>query len=423
VGTSDAFRKAALYVDPELVGDDALDDVRCDVYSLGIILLEAASKRALDEASITAEIDRLWQGERPWDGAPGLGRIIDELADDRPQNRLVLMPPGDWADRRGPYPFIERLIRQETEVLALYEARNEDGGFGLLHGVALLRLWRNSQISSIVDATKKLDCRADDSYDDFTRLARWAKISHVCWALVLTLFVVLTTADLGWVATETNVEQFQEKTGAPFTVGDFTGNLPGRLVALTFSLTAVTYYINNYSLLSPRRLDTRLGVVSEWVMRSTALGLTFPILIALVWDPQAWPLCAGFGTLLVVANNYLTLMIARRSIEFARPFSVRGVADRQFVDNVYKEWWQLMGYYSLAMIVVGVLLLTDVAHDERVFAYLVVFVNLAKMYRLNCVETAPQVRGALGRAILTLRRSELLDRGPTGTPAVDALPA
>jgi hypothetical protein len=38
----------------------------------------------------------------------------------------------------------------------------------------------------------------------------------------------------------------------------------------------------------------------------------------------------------------------------------------------------------------------------------VIVINVAKMYRLNCVESAPQVRGCLSRDILTLRRAEEL---------------
>jgi serine/threonine protein kinase len=409
VGSSDAFRRAALYVDPALVKDPSYDSARCDVYSLGIILLEAAAKRRLEKESITVELDRLWQGERPWDGAQGLGRIIDELIDEEPLQRLAMMPAELWQTERGPYEYLERLIRQETEVLELYEKRNEDGGFGVLRGVGLLRVWRNSQLSSMLDAAYHLDTEADDSYHDFPSLARWARLSLICWHLVLSLFVWLTVADLGWKAVADSVQQYVDLTGAPFEVGAFWDNLPGRLVALSFSLTAVTYYVNNYSLLSPKRLGSRLGRATEITMRTTAVGLTFPILWAMVWDPQAWPLCSGLGTLLVVANNYLTLRLAERAAGVGRRFSVQGTADRRFIDDVYKEWWRLMGYYSLAMLAVGVLLLTDLAQDEKVFAYLVVFINVAKMYRLNCVKIAPQVRGALARAILILRRAQRLD--------------
>ena len=194
--------------------------------------------------------------------------------------------------------------------------------------------------------------------------------------------------------------------------GDFWGNLPGRLVALTFSLTAVTYYINNFSTLSPKRLPVRIGNLSEFAMRATALGLVFPVMWAIVYAPHAWPLCSGIGTMLVVVNNFLALRIAIKGNRVGWRFSTRRAVGDRFITDVFKEWWVLMGGYSLAMFTIGVLLLTGVAHDEAIFAFCVIVINVAKMYRLNCVETAPQVRGSLSRDILTLRRAdELQARG------------
>jgi hypothetical protein len=229
---------------------------------------------------------------------------------------------------------------------------------------------------------------------------------------VLTAFVALTLADLRFAGIEPTVKQFQEATGAAFSVGDFWKNLPGRLVALTFGLTAVTYYVNNFAMLAPRRLGSRLGKASDAAMRATAIGLTVPILWALVYDPQAWPLCSGIGTLLVVLNNYLALQFAERANDVGARFSTSGLSGKRFVEEGFKEWWTQMGSYSLAMIGIGVLLLTRAAHDEPIYAVLVVFINVLKMYRLNCVRMAPQVRGSLSRDIFTLRRSgRLAERG------------
>lgn len=49
-----------------------------------------------------------------------------------------------------------------------------------------------------------------------------------------------------------------------------------------------------------------------------------------------------------------------------------------------------MGAYSVSLILVGVLLLTKLAHDEKVYAGIVVAINVFKMYRLNCVKLAPK---------------------------------
>lgn len=415
VGTSAAFRRASLYVAPELLDYPSTDDWRCDAYSLGVILLEAASKRRVQREDIASELDRLWQGDRPWDGAPGLARAIEELIDHDPSQRLALMRGSQAVS--DPYEYLRKLILQETEVLEIYEKRTTARGFGLLRGIGLLKIVNNPQLKNLFDVANQVEEPVDDAYADFPTLARWAVVAMACWAVTLSLFTFYTLADLGWSPVEPWVTQIAEAMDAHFLVGDFWGNLPGRLVALTFGLTAVTYYINNFSTLSPKRLGVRIGNLSEVVMRATSIGLVFPILWAILYAPDAWPLCAGVGTMLVVINNFLALRIAIRGNRVGWRFSTRRAVGDRFITDVFKEWWVLMGGYSLAMITIGVLLLTGVAHDDAIFAVCVIVINVAKMYRLNCVETAPQVRGCLSRDILTLRRADELQAQGIPAPA------
>lgn len=133
--------------------------------------------------------------------------------------------------------------------------------------------------------------------------------------------------------------------------------------------------------------------------------ISIPVLWAIVWNPQAWPLCCGFGTLPVVANNFLTLRVAQSANDEARHhFSTHSVTWERFVKESYSEWWKIMGLYSVAFIVIGFLLNLGIAQDAGIFAVLVCITNIFKIYRLNCVRLAPQVRGWLSRSLLTLRR-------------------
>lgn len=212
-------------------------------------------------------------------------------------------------------------------------------------------------------------------------------------------------------------EQYAKAIGQPFKVGDFWGNLPRRAVAVTFALACVTYYVNNFALISPKRCGrTR----TEFVMRACtyALPVPVPVLWALLYDPRAWPLCSGIGTLLVVLNNYLALRLTREAELLGHRFSTRGTEGKQFILDQFEEWWRLMGAYSLSMIFVGILLLTKEAYDEKVYALLVVAINVFKMYRLNCVKLAPSVRGNLLRDIFAIRRHDRLVRLGITPPAL-----
>jgi serine/threonine protein kinase len=410
VGSSSAFRLASSYVAPELLRGESTGDSRCDLYSLGVILLEASAKRPFDSGDLVTELDRLWAGDVAWDGAPGLARIVEDLIDAKPENRLLLYD-GEPGERYG---YLRKLITQETDVLKLYETHTESQGFGLLRGLALVRFWSNEQLKNLLEAPRRVDDPVNDEYRDFPVLARWAAISIALWTFTLAAFLVLTLADLHFELVYPWVHQLSE--AGAFEVGDFWGNLPGRLVALTFALTAVTYYVNNFSILSPKRLGGRLAIASDAAMRATAVLLYGPILWTMLYNPDAWPLCSGIGTLLVVLNNYLALQLATRGEAVGSQFSTRSMAGRRFIEGNFSEWWVLMGAYSVSMIAIGALLLADRAHDAWLFAILVVAINVLKMYRLNCIFFAPQVRGWLGRDILTMRRARNLRRAQAAGP-------
>jgi hypothetical protein len=423
VGSSRAISQAALYVAPELRGDPTIDDWRCDAYSLGIILLEMAARRPVGAEDLHHELNRLWQGDEAWDGAIGLARIVEELIDQRPENRLLLMP--DTETSHGPYGYLEKLVQQEAEVQALYQERSASGGFGMLRGRALFSLRRNVQVANLLDTKRAIKDPVDDTYRDYPTLGRWAGVSIAVWVFVWVCFVSLTAADLHFYDFPPPVQWLVDTLHPPFRVGDFWGNLAGRSVALTFALTSVTFYVNNFSLISPRRVGSRLGAASDVLLRLSTLGLAVPVLWALLWDPRAWPLCSGFGTLIVVLNNYLTLRLTQHAQAIAvGQFSTVSDAGRAFVNDNYSEWWFLMGCYSVSLIAIGFLLDADVAHDAGLFAVLVCFINYAKMYRLNCVRFSPYVRGWLSHAILTLRRIAVVEgRRTQETAAVDVPPS
>jgi serine/threonine protein kinase len=424
VGSSAAIRRAGLYVAPELLEDPARfretsrEGWRCDAYSLGVILLELAARRRIAKDELTRELERLWQGDGEWNGALGLARVVEELIDERPEHRLLLMDEATGTPA-NPYAYLDRLVRQETEVQALYEEHSAGVGFGLLKGYTLLKLHGNVQLRNLLEVGRAVRRPVDDSYRDYPALARWTRVALYSWFFVVTAFVLLTMADLHVYVLGSTADALHRALDPPFEVGAFWDNLPGRAVALTFALTQVTYYVNNYAVISPKRVDSKLGRASELVLRADTILLSIPVLWAMLWQPSAWPLCSGIGTLLVVVNNYLTLRIARRAatVGRARGFSTLGEAGKKFVDDMYSEWWTLMGFYSLSLIAIGILLDAGVAHDAGLFAALVVLINLAKMYRLNCVRFAPQVRGCLSHAILTLRRSDRLGEAPDGAEA------
>jgi serine/threonine protein kinase len=414
VGSHMALPRAAVYVAPELQQNPDAGDWRSDAYSLGMILLEMASNASLEIVDLSMELDRLWIGDEDgvWSGAPTLARVVEELVDEDPENRLLLAPGRDgpgW----NPFTYLGDLIRQEAAVQEHYEERTDGHGFGRLQGFGLLRIKGNIQIDNLLQARASVKKEVDDTYSVYPELGRWAAGSLLCWSLVLGLGIAFTGADLHVPLASRLGQWFVNSLHPHFTVGNFWGNLAGRAVAVIFSAINVTYYVNIFSTLAlrqidpdPRRRPRRSEVwLGEACMRATAMLISVPVLWAIVWNPQAWPLCCGFGTLPVVANNFLTLRLAQSANDEARHhFSTHSVAWERFVKESYSEWWKIMGLYSLAFIAIGFLLNLGIAEDAGIFAVLVCITNVFKIYRLNCVRLAPQVRGWLSRSVLTLRR-------------------
>lgn len=436
VGSSTTVNRAALYVAPELLAHPQGGDWRCDVYSLGIILLEMAARRPLEREDLRPQLDRLWTGDEAWSGAPGLARIVEELVDRDPSRRLLLR---ESVDRRSqsrrrrhesdnvtsdPYHYLEALIEQEVEVQSIYEKRTGRDGYGLLKGSGLV-VGLTTQIKNLRDTTKATDAPAvDETYRDYPALSRWAGLAVAAWSFTALCFLYLTAADLhfwsfpppvAWLIRHTHPHFVSWVTldhRQMFKLDRLWSNLPGRLEALSFAVINVMFYVNNYSTLSPKRVGStrrRLGHLTDFLLHASVVVLPIPVLWAMIWNPRAWPLCSGFGTLLVVGANWLLLRLARDAYEMGRHYRFSTVSDtaHAFIESNYSEWWVLMLFYSLSLIGIGFLLNAGVTAGPGLFAGLVIFVNLGKIYRINCVNEAPRVRGWLTWAILTLRRSDV----------------
>lgn len=85
VSSNAATKQAMHYIAPELFDDTTRDDAKCDMYSLGVILLEAAADANQDLGK--AGDDSL---SMLWERAPGIARIVEDLIDDKPEYRLLL---------------------------------------------------------------------------------------------------------------------------------------------------------------------------------------------------------------------------------------------------------------------------------------------------------------------------------------------
>jgi hypothetical protein len=188
------------------------------------------------------------------------------------------------------------------------------------------------------------------------------------------------------------------------------GNLPGRLVALTFGVTGTRYYLEIFGMLSVRTLrPTRLRQLTEWSMRLSAVWFVPLVILGNVFFVRHWLIFSAAALVPVCINNYLCWRLASELVKGGHEqFStVRNSDVVQSIAN-YSEWWKLMLMYSGMLVIIGALTETGLAHDIWVYAVVVIAVNMLKLYRSNCGKLAPALRASLSHAFVTGERLDAL---------------
>lgn len=193
-----------------------------------------------------------------------------------------------------------------------------------------------------------------------------------------------------------------------FVPGDWENNLGGRLTAFTFAFIAARYYLNIFSALPFTAIASEFGWRRRAVLRAT--GIVSPIFCIFgVLYPVYWPVFGALGSIFIVANNWNMWRLARRVRRRLDSRSVflgeRAIGELEVFQHDYREWWLLFGAYGVALALLGGVQIAGAKLDNLwIFAVLVALTNYVKVYRNNCHEKAPWVRGQLARAIDVQRR-------------------
>jgi serine/threonine protein kinase len=316
-----------------------------------------------------------------------------------------------------------------TEATKFEIERVKSGGREPVGWVEILTSDRD--VSSIVRSASDSDDFVDVSDEGFRRFDSriLPRVNRLIAWFVAFSFVSLTTADL-FPSTPILASLFEHLPHAARPPSDdfswqvLQAHLPGRAVALSFGIIATAYYANIFSWVGiPLNSGERVLMWARWTRIGCATVLYLPILWALWINPNAFLLCAFAGTFLVSANNLAWSGAAQDGVRrFKRKKrAIPGVASRaaeldllsrsHFGSDSYKqflklftEWWVLMITYSLALGGAGVLYSFGKLHDRAFYAGAICVVNAIKLYRLNCIRDAPEVRAGIQRAVFAVAR-------------------
>jgi hypothetical protein len=395
---AEAFSRTELFTAPEVLAGVRDASLESDLYSLGMIGLDLLCSEPLRKDRVGVRLREIW--ETP--ATVGIAQIIEDLIDDAPENRSLIVRERGF---KSVYETIDSVLQSH---LATYkelhaEARKLQIGPDLKLDVfqSVIALGRMSRIV--------------DPYYTVTRLQLTAtRLNFICQTAIISAFLLYTALDAKMhFATGSDVpfdglaERIVAVLPKSFVVGDFWANLPGRCVALTFGLVAARYYANIFAPLRPVGISSALAFVTNVLMRINCLSYFVPCMAAIAWDPQWWPFCALAGTLFPALNNLFCWLLAKLGAAKSREvFSVEEFhrAETARFLGYYKEWWILMGAYSVSLGVIGILLRIGVAQDAFIYAGMVCIINVFKLYRINAGSEAPYISGHLARLMFSLRR-------------------
>jgi hypothetical protein len=407
------------YTAPE-VRRDGVGHPRADLYSLGALLITIAGIPHSADGTVPDQF---------YVASVGLARLLEDLTDADPRRRLLVVPV-DPADAR--FEQIGHVFRDEVAILE-QDGRERPRG----------RLQRLRDLSpgagTVARQRRMLQVRSGQARDgtgvahlhQARRLRRWAWLCAVLLWCGTALVVTWWSRDFGlsWQAKWFEVADevlgrsgsglafFDDVRADDYPIPDPLGNLPVRLVTLTFALVSARLYLNVFADLSTTWATPRGGtprvraVAAEVGLRSLAvlpaLYVVLPTLVQRDW----WPLFTLIGIVTVAGVVQACLWFARDANARARAAGLSSVPRGEIATLERLAAWQpTVAVYLIPIVVIGTLLSLGLVQDELVYACFVSLINVGIFYTKSAGTDAPYIRAGLSRAVLAAERLEHLGR-------------
>jgi Protein kinase domain len=423
VGSTVAFQQAAKYVAPEVLSGPHLirrgDTPRLanDLYSLGSLLIEVFTGSGASNFDPAAAVDFLWQH------APGIAKLVEDLRDPVPEHRLVVVSRQDATD---PYEDIRLALADEVALVNAFRGFKEgtdDYDWKDIRQFLQIRQDQVRRLRLVRDKRIHTHKGLGATYAEYPRLLKWARASLWLWYASLIFFVLFAAADVGAANGQNLIEAYAKV--VPIDIGSFGLNLLRRGAALSVALMGTAYYLKIYSMLTARHITGAVAAEAERRLRTVAFLVALVELIPVVVYPRGWAICCALGGFIAVANNRATYQLAAQAGAPEASDGEDSIRSDRFLDT-YQHWGPLMRSYALSLVGLQALLWAGVAHDEWIFATLVLLMNLVKVYRINCIQEAPYMRANLDSRFFALRRRDALQAGAfaasAAAPSAGTLP-
>lgn len=406
------------YAAPE-VRRDGVGHPRADLYSLGALLISVAGIPHSADGTVPDQF---------YVAAVGLARLLEDLTDADPRRRLLVTP----VDPAAPtFEQVGRVFRDEVAILEqdgrerprgrLQRLRDLSPGAGTVARQRRMLQVRSGQVRDRAGAAHLRQAR---------RLRRWAWLCAVLLWSATALVVTWWSRDLGLSWQARWFEMADEVSGTSgiglgflddvraddYPIPDPWGNLPVRLVTLTFALVSARLYLNVFAELStvwalPRGRAARVrAVAAEIGLRSLAVLPAVYVVLPTLVQRDWWPLGTLVGHVTFAVVVQACLWFAWDTNARARAAGLSSVPRGEIATLGRLAAWQpTVAVYLVPIVGIGTLLSLGLVHDELVYACFVSLINLGIFYPKSAGTDAPFIRAGMNRAALAAERLERLE--------------
>jgi hypothetical protein len=397
------------YVAPEVRAGD--DPKRADLYSVGRLLV--AFGHADDAAD--GGVPDAYYAE-----APQLARFAEDLTGADPAHRLLVFQPNGSAPL---YRQLHGFFVEELEAVRVTQGDRPPHPRWLTGVIDLWRpllgmpsrqrrLWRLRRRQRLAGTRRGLYVRW---------LLFWSLTAAVTWYLALAVVVVWLLRDLNLDWGNQAVAVLQRVTGTPedqfpyldrlraddYPIPDLTGNLPVRVVALSFAIVGARYYQGLFAGITPLAAG---GVPVQAVLAETFMRMAAVVPVLLILPPTLverhwWPIFTAIGATFVFFVNWSAIAFARAAIRRARALGVSTVSSERHPGlAAFAQWTPASLFYAVCVWVLAVLIHRGELRDVYVYAFGAAMVNVGLWYAIKLGRNITPIRAGLSRACLAAER-------------------
>jgi serine/threonine protein kinase len=405
----------AHFVAPEVVAlepDAPAPKQSADYYSLGLLLPVCLG------LSRPADLRGGQIPEALFARAPLLARVMADLADPRPDKRLVALARDFPLKSNDLNTLAHYLLELDASLTAAHADSASDSIKPLLRGVVRATLDPASGLRRLAQA---LDSRGLPHARDYRYLSRWANVATAAfWACVLIVAVSLwarygTASDVN--ALTFSSDQLRALLGSLGIAMDHASNSrynQACAVGLSFAVACYVYYVKVFKLADLRRCvpHNRFAYVCEIMMRlMTLLVLPF-VFVGNFLLPEKWIWFSAAGMTMVALNNVVVLKRQRQIISaleaateaFRDAYPAAGYWEGLTPSKRLGEWVPTLFCFTAVVAVLAVALAEGYGRDYGVYAVLMTTLNVLFFGYLHAARQGPEIAPSL------LRTAVLADR-------------